>query len=259
MQAMFAYPQFDSKGNKALTTTDGPFQNMLMDITVCRMQPGETRSFALADKEMAILLIQGSLAFSYAGEQKQARRENFFTQGAWCLHVPAATPVEITAHEESEVLVQQTVNPRAFAPVFYTPSDGREETFGKGLYDDKAVRTVRTLFDYDSAPYSNLVLGEILNAHGSWSSYIPHEHPQPEVYYYRFEKPQGFGACFIGDNVYKIKDGSFAAIPGGNTHPQVAAPGYPMYYVWMIRHFDGQPWTDRIEDPDHTWLLHASF
>ena len=100
-----------------------------------------------------------------------------------------------------------------------------------------------------------MVMGEIIVPQGGWSSYPPHQHPQPEVYYYRFEKPQGFGGCFIGDDVYKISDGSFCAIPGGFTHPQVNAPGYPMYYVWMIRHLDGNPWTDRIFDPAHKWLL----
>ncbi len=28
-----------------------------------------------------------------------------------------------------------------------------------------------------------------------------------------------------------------------------------MYYCWMIRHLDGNPWTDRIDDPAHVWLL----
>ena len=100
-----------------------------------------------------------------------------------------------------------------------------------------------------------MVCGEILIPQGGWSSYPPHEHPQPEVYYYRFGHPNGFGACFLDDAAYKIADRSFAAIPGGKYHPQVNAPGYPMMYVWMIRHFDGYPWTERNFQPEHQWLL----
>lgn len=100
-----------------------------------------------------------------------------------------------------------------------------------------------------------MVIGEIVSYPGRWSSYIPHHHPQPEVYYYKFDKSQGFGACFIGDKAYKVKDGDFAIINGGYTHPQVAAPGYRMYYSWMIRHLDSNPWMDRIDDEDHKWLL----
>ena len=54
-----------------------------------------------------------------------------------------------------------------------------------------------------------------------------------------------------------VHDHSFCAIPGGKVHPQVTAPGYTMYYVWMIRHFDGAPWRDRIYAPEHEWLLDA--
>jgi len=32
-----------------------------------------------------------------------------------------------------------------------------------------------------------------------------------------------------------------------------------MYTCWMIRHFDGNPWTDRIEDETYTWLNDAKF
>jgi len=104
-----------------------------------------------------------------------------------------------------------------------------------------------------------MVLGEVLNDRGNWSGYIPHEHPQPETYYFLFDREEGFGASFVGDAVYKSTHGSFSAIPGGVTHPQVCAPGYRMYTCWMIRHLDGNPWTDRIDDIRYTWLYDAKF
>ena len=139
--------------------------------------------------------------------------------------------------------------------MFYTPDTIKINTFGVNIPGNTAVREVTTIFDYNTAPYSNMVIGEIFNHAGLWSSFIPHTHEQPEVYYYRFDKPQGFGACFIGDEVFKIKHESFAAIPGGLTHPQVAAPAYRMAYVWMIRHLDGNPWTSRCDAPEHRWIV----
>ena len=119
-----------------------------------------------------------------------------------------------------------------------------------------AERTVRTIFDYENAPYSNMVNGEVVNTPGCWSGYIPHNHPQPEVYTYQFDKPQGFGAAFIGDNAFKIEHNSWSEITGGYMHPQVAAPGYAMWYSWMIRHLPGDPWKKtRTDLPEHTWLL----
>ena len=254
MDQIFGYPQFDENGVKILTRMNGVCSNMLQNITVYHIKSGKSREFELQDEETAILLIQGEVTFSWENQRKTAERSDFFTEGAYCLHICKGVAVSVEASKDSEVLVQSTTNEKDFKSVFYTPENCKEETFGKDEFSGKAQRTVRTFFDYSSAPYSNMVCGEIIVPQGGWSSYLPHQHPQPEVYYYRFEKPQGFGACFIGDDVNMIKDGSFCAIPGGKTHPQVNAPGYPMYYVWMIRHFDNAPWKDRIFDPAHIWL-----
>ena len=118
------------------------------------------------------------------------------------------------------------------------------------------MRRVNTIFDKDIAPYSNMVLGEVLNDRGNWSGYLPHRHPQPECYYFKFDRPEGFGASFVGDQVFKSVDNSFSAIPGECLHPQAVAPGFQMYTCWMIRHLDGDPWlqSTRNEDERYLWL-----
>lgn len=102
-------------------------------------------------------------------------------------------------------------------------------------------REIKTFFDYDNAPYSNMVLGEVLNFPGKWSSYPPHHHPQPEVYFHRFDKLQGFGVSFAGGEIFKSGHNGLTVITSG-FHSQGAAPGYAMCYVWGIRHLDGDPW-----------------
>ena len=67
-------------------------------------------------------------------------------------------------------------------------------------------------------------------------------HPQPEVYVYKFDRPQGFGAAFIGEDTFRTETNAYVAIPGGDIHPQVTAPGYAMWYSWMIRHLPDDPW-----------------
>jgi 5-deoxy-glucuronate isomerase len=252
MSQMFGYPLFDDRGMKVIVRSDS---DMMMNISVYKLKKTQELSFLFEDEESAFLLIRGLMKFEWDNRSRIAQRDNFMKDGAWCLHVSRKINVKLTALDECEILVQSTKNETPFDFRLYTPENCKEEVFGNDQFEGKARRTVRTFFDYNSAPDSNMVMGEIITPQGGWSSYPPHHHPQPEVYYYRFEKPQGFGACFIGDDVFKIRDGSFCAIPGGRTHPQVNAPGYPMYYVWMIRHFDGAPWKDRIFAPEHTWLL----
>jgi Uncharacterized enzyme involved in inositol metabolism len=256
---MFGYPEFDENGVKEVTTTTGDYKDMLMNIYVYKFKAGEVREFYKEDEETAILLLSGEVELSWGGRSENAGRIDPFVDGAYCLHVCKGNKITVKALSLSEVLIQSTVNDREFPYKYYKPEDIKVETFGQSLCAGTAVRSVTTIFDYNTAPYSNMVIGEIFNQQGHWSSYIPHSHDQPEVYYYRFDKPQGFGACFIGDNAFKIKNGSFCAIPGGLTHPQVAAPGYRMTYVWMIRHFDGNPWNSRVDDKDHLWMVGTEF
>ena len=253
MSKEFSYPQFEN-GVKVLSRAGDAVNDMMMDITIYQMKAGDSRTFLLTDQELAVLLVLGDVTFLWEDQQRTGHRESFIQEGPHCLHVPKGTQVTVCANADSEVLVQSTANDRIFQPVFYRPEDCRDDIFGLDVFDNKMKRTVRTVFDYKNAPYSNMVNGEVINHQGGWSSYTPHHHPQPEVYYYRYERSEGFGACFLGDDVYKIKDGSCACIPGGVTHPQVTAPAFPMYYCWMIRHLDGNPWTDRIVDPRYTWI-----
>ena len=253
MSKEFSYPEFDN-GVKVLSRAGDAVNDMMMDITIYQMKAGESRTFLLTDQELAVLLVLGDVTFLWEDQQRTGHRESFIQEGPHCLHVPKGTRVTVRANADSEVLVQSTANDRVFPPVFYRPEDCRDDIFGLDVFDNKMKRTVRTVFDYKNAPYSNMVNGEVINHQGGWSSYTPHHHPQPEVYYYRYERSEGFGACFLGDDVYKIKDGSCACIPGGVTHPQVTAPAFPMYYCWMIRHLEGNPWTDRIVDPRYTWI-----
>jgi 5-deoxy-glucuronate isomerase len=254
MAKPFHYPEFDEEGVKVLSRAGDAQNDMMMDITIYKMEGGETRTFFREAEETAVLLVLGDVTICWNDRQESCHRESFIEEGPYCLHVPKGISVTVRANAQSEVLVQSTQNSRAFAPVFYRPEDCRDDIFGLDVFDNKMKRTVRTVFDYKNARYSNMVNGEVINHQGGWSSYTPHHHPQPEVYYYRYERSEGFGACFLGDDVYKIKDGSCACIPGGVTHPQVTAPAFPMYYCWMIRHLEGNPWTDRIVDPRYTWI-----
>lgn len=242
-------------GYNSVTEMANQEHNMLMDVGIVKMSPKMGSSFFEKDKEMAFLLLTGKLTMSWDGQEKSMERNSVFDEEPWCLHVPQNTEVTIEALTDCEILVQKTDNDKMFKSKLYGPEDCSSEQFGKGVWNEAALRLVRTVFDYSNAPYSNMVMGEVITYPGRWSSYIPHHHPQPEVYYYKFDKPQGFGCSIIGDNVFKVKDNGFSLIPGGVVHPQIAAPGYAMYYCWMIRHLENNPWTDRINEKCHEWLL----
>ena len=258
---VFGYPVFDETGEMVLTTYDNAYRAMMMDIRVYRLAAGESRTFVSDDEEIAVLLLSGTVEISADGAHERASRRSVFLDGPTAAHVCRGVRASVTAEAPSEVLVQRTRNDRVFEPRIYHPEDAPWGYSNQGLYNACAARRVNTIFDHDIQPASNMVLGEVLNDPGNWSGYLPHRHPQPECYFFLFDHPEGFGASFICDEVYKSVDHSFSAITGGALHPQVAAPGYQLYTCWMIRHIDGNPWlqTDRCEDEAYTWLHDAVF
>lgn len=227
-----------------------------LDVYLYLGQKGDTFLINHLHKETALLILSGDIEAQYEGHSVNLKRRNVFLDDAMALHLSRGVKLEIRCHSSSEFILQQTVNPRDFASKFYDNQAITRQVFGSGVLESTTKRIVSTVFDYDIAPYSNMVLGEIINKPGIWSSYPPHNHPQPEVYFYKFNRSEGFGTCYIGEECFMVHDNSVAMIPGGLNHPQNAAPGYAMYYAWMIAHLPDHPWKkDRIVDPKHEWLL----
>lgn len=261
MAEVFGYPEFDADGEMILTTYENAYKAMMMDIRIYRIKAGETRTFYRAGEETAVLLLSGRITYAWEDKKETVSRKDVFTEGPWCVHVCTGREIAVTAAAESEVLVQCTRNDAEFASRLYCPDDAPWGYSSVGKFGNVAKRRVNTIFDHEIAPASNMVLGEVLNDRGNWSGYLPHRHPQPETYLFKFDRPEGFGASFVGDRVFKSVNNSFSAIPGGELHPQAAAPGFQMYTCWMIRHIGGNPWlqTDRCEDERYTWLHDADF
>ncbi len=229
-------------------------ESMLMNLGLLKLEAGQGFEVENEKNETALVLLTGRVRTSFC--EIELKRDCLFTQKPYVLQIPAGYRLSLQALESSEFLVVDTENENAFSPVLYTPDTVKEYGLGETILDGTANRIIRDVFHYENAPLSKLVLGEIINKPGRWSSYPPHFHPQPEVYFYRFDKPQGFGCSFLGDEAQKITHNSIACIDGNLTHPQASAPGYNLYYCWIIRHLPGLPWTNtRIYDKAHEWVL----
>ncbi|NMC05379.1 MAG: 5-deoxy-glucuronate isomerase [Candidatus Lokiarchaeota archaeon] len=215
--------------------------------------------------EKAILLMKGDASLSWKekgaskGVEIKVKRESLFDENPPCLHVPASTVVSIKASlVPAELCILMTRNDGSFPATFYEPKDCRSELRGEGTLREASTRIVRTIFDHDNAPDAQLVLGEVITYPGKWSSYPPHHHPQPEIYHYRFQPENGFGFAMLGDEVVKVRNGDTVGI-FGVSHPQTAAPGYAMYYLWAIRHLDDKPYGTKFGTPifedEHAWTM----
>lgn len=87
---------------------------------------------------------------------------------------------------------EQFANDRTFLPQLIPPAACTSEIRGQGTMNETATRIVRTAIDQTTAATSRLVLGEVITFPGKWSSYPPHNHPQPELNFTSFSPPAAF-------------------------------------------------------------------
>jgi 5-deoxy-glucuronate isomerase len=241
-------------GYNSIIAMDGAHAAALMDFGVLKLGNGQTITDTTS-KERAFLLISGEVEFAWKGQKIIARRSSCFSAGPWCLHVPSSIPVNITGIKgDSEISVYKTNNERSFESRLFTPEDCKVEILGMGTMNEMATRAVRPIFNKANREESNLLLGETINFPGKWSSYPPHHHPQPEVYFYKFNLENGFGYSGLGENVYEVINNDTILVISGEGHPQVVAPGYAMYYTWVMRHFDTQPFLKPTFLKEYLWL-----
>jgi len=227
----------------------------LMDFGILRLAPGQAHR-SRPGKERAFILLGGQVELAWEGQRIRASRESLFDQSPWCLSLPSNAEATISAiGGDAEISVHATENPRPFPTHLYTPQECRSEERGKGTMKETSTRIVRTIIEDPRASFSNLVLGEVITFPGKWSSYPPHHHPQPEIYHYRFQQPGGFGLCQIGEEAYLLRDRDTVIIPPGAVHPHAAAPGYAMFYIWVIRHLDGARYGTPTFVPEHSWVM----
>lgn len=241
-------------GYTAHSEISGNHADMLMDFGVLRLQKGDVFQDDHA-LERAYLLVYGEIEMTVDGETQALSRDNCFDTGPVAVHVDKRARVTLRGlASDSEVCVTRTGNDTPFATHWYMPEGTKDEYRGAGLMQEASTRIVRTIFDHGTAPYAKLVLGEVIGFPGKWSSYPPHHHPQPEIYYYKTNPSNGFAYAELGEDVYKIHTNDTVFIAPGLTHPHVTPPGYALWYLWVIRHLDENPYITPTFLDEHLWV-----
>ncbi|MDR2434460.1 MAG: 5-deoxy-glucuronate isomerase, partial [Treponema sp.] len=247
-------------GYTPLVSRSGATADMLMDFGVLRLKPDESFEAYSKTDESVFLLARGNAVINLDNDgHREVSRPNLFDYSPWCVSLPVNRRITINALDKgAEFYYCATKNDNRFDLKLYTPEDCRSEFRGEGTMRETSTRIVRTCFDDTNHPESNLVVGEVIGVPGKWSSYPPHHHPQPEIYHYRFLPSQGFGLTAIGDTPYIIRDKDTILIREGQVHPQVCAPGYAMWYLWVIRHIEGAHYGPATGTPifveEHKWV-----
>ncbi|WP_262692718.1 5-deoxy-glucuronate isomerase [Kordiimonas aestuarii] len=224
-------------------------------VAVWRLKAGENLTVRF-ENESAWLLMEGTVTLRVGGRELTWSRGSVFDEHPSCLHGAKGVEFDVTAATGAEFTIYQCDNDAAFPTEVYEPDKGVDEPRGKGQVGGTCLRFVRTIFDdTNSSPDAQLVLGEVITMPGKWSSYPPHHHAQPEIYHYRFTDPRGWGHGELDEDVLKIRPYDSVRIMDEKTHAQVAAPGYGMYYAWVIRHLPDSRYGIPEFVEEHAWTM----
>lgn len=241
------------KGYNSITELDGKHEDMLMDFGILEL--GKTEIFKDEKQlEKVIILLSGEIQVSWQGQSLTVFRDNCFDDNLWCINLDKDTAVEVKGvAENSELAVVRTENSKNFEPGIYDKDKIVYEVRGENTMLDAGRRIVRTAMDIRLTPHSNIMFGEDVHFPGRWAGFPSHHHRQPEIYFYKFHPENGFGLLKHGEEAILLEHNDTVKIMPNQVHPQVAAPGYAMYFLWIIRHLDGDPYIQPTFEEQHLW------
>ena len=242
-------------GVNKVVDINGPHREYMMDFEILKLEAGNIYVNA-ESLERVYLIIQGKVAVSFDDVNATVDRANFYDVDPTLVHLCKDTEVTIECLDgDTEIAVYKTENDVQDVSRIRGPEDIRIETRGKGTMNDTGTRIVRTIIDHSIDPKSNLMIGEDMHYPGKWAGFPSHHHPQPEIYFYKFMpySETGFGLLKLGDEGVLLQENDTVLIPPGVDHPQVSAPGYGMYFIWTIRHLEGNPYLGPVFVEEHLW------
>jgi 5-deoxy-glucuronate isomerase len=240
--------------------TEPAYKGAHVQLDLPTLAAGTRATFRAPDhEEAALVLLQGDVNWNGT----HAARSDVFDALASAVYLPPGTSVEVVAHAATELALATTVDCMLDAvsgsePVCIGPDDVVAQARGQSGWKREVHDVIAA-----GVPAQRLLVGETFNEPGQWSSFPPHKHDggdgEPaleEVYYYRFDRPDGFGfqGLYEADGTERaefLRHGAVVGIPRGY-HPVCAAPGYRLYYLWALVGEERQ--LAMHEDPAHRWL-----
>ena len=215
-----------------------------ISFSVRRLAANQTWRDNTSGEEAVLVVLGGRMSIDFGtGAKSIGQRENVFAGYPYAVYLPRETAFEVTAITTCEFADGRVPSSADLQPQIITPEQVVTEIRGGGNATRQILDVIRPEF-----PADKLLVCEVYTPNGNWSSYPPHKHdvhnPPGEVdldetYYYRIDKPEGYGLQRLYDDAKSydqtltVRDGDLVLIRGGY-HPFVAAHGFNAYYLNIL-------------------------
>ena len=234
-----------------------------------RLEEGTSVSLESGEYELGLVILSGTCDVT-AGADFEAlnkgSRKDVFSGRPTTIYIPRDMnyTVKATGHGILEIGVCKVKADKQYAPFVVEAADVVTEHRGQLNWQRDVNDIITTKFE---DKVDKIVLGETYGCPGQWSSYpshkhdtdnMPHEVNMEEIYFFKVNPAQGFGIQvmynddFSLNESYMVRSGDTIAIKEGY-HPVAGAPGYSIYYLWVMAGTSGRKLTP-CDDPNHAWV-----
>ncbi len=235
------------------------------------MKKGESFDYQVEGYETCIAPATGSVDVKVLGQSYDAvgKRNQLWERDPEGVYVPVGVAATMTCvSEQAEVFIAGAQHDEVYEPFVVRESDIDPVQYGSD--DTKTHRKIKHILGLSNpGKVGKLLVSELFTVGaGGWSGFPPHKHDtnhlpeetrHDEVYNFRFNPENGFGAQFLtqeGEDIGEvshIKNSSTIKIEKGY-HPCVAAPGYEMYYFTILGGLSQRPLHQNFH-PEHAYQL----
>jgi 5-deoxy-glucuronate isomerase len=230
---------------------------------ILRLTGGRSFKEICLEHETTLVVLSGTCSVS-AGDKTWediGSRRTVFDGLPTALYVPPGIQYSVISEDVEIGVCKVRCRANSGTPVLITPDKVKVMQVGR----DNWSREVRIMIGPDS-PAQKMIIGETLNPPGNWSGTPPHKHENDnlpeeslheELYYFRTDKPQGWGIerlysseRNINEFIY-LQNNTVTFMPWGY-HQIVASPGYTLYYLFFLAG-NGTKLAG-FEDRQHNWI-----
>jgi 5-deoxy-glucuronate isomerase len=191
-----------------------------------------------ADREVAVVLLEGAIRATVGGETFSLSRAGVFAAMAHVLYVPPGQTIRLETEGPAEVAVGGAPAEGRYPVRLFRPEEMRSDVRGGG----GATRQVNHILAHP-LPAERLILYEVYVPRGGWSGWPPHCHDGyegspylEETYYFRLRPEDGWAlhrnyrVDSDFDETFAVGDRDVVCVTQG-FHSSAAAPGSHMYFL----------------------------
>ncbi len=238
---------YDNKNKPILPGGSGILPKVYFNLL--KLKDGETVSQQVPGFETVYVVQAGCCDITVDGETFSSigRRATLWEGMADSVYAPVGAAVTVKAIGPVEIAVAGGAFDKKTKPFRVRPDE--VEIVKVGSLEHHCARRICHVLGQNAADRAgNLLVSELFCEAGNWSGFPPHTHgtqrgpsesKHDEVYHYRFNPGNGFGAQYCFDEeakdiaVHMTRDGDTFAFSDG-FHPTVTSPGHQEYVFTIL-------------------------